>query len=344
MGNEAQVLVTGGTGFIGRYLVRQLLQEGLAVRVLARSEKKAQRLFGDTIQVWRGDLTDSKSLHGVCRGVRTVFHLGGAYSFGPAGRERLWQANVEGTDRIMAEAWAAQVHKVVQVSSCSVLEGKGILTENHVPETLPRSSHYRFSKWQGELVAWRWAKKGLPVVVVNPSSPLGAEDERPTPTGRMILDFLRHRFPFSARTGLNFIQVGELAAGLRVVAQRGVVGERYVISGENVWLSDFLARLGEMTGQAPPRFVLPWGLIAAAGWVGEAAGYFSPLWGERLCRETAAHARGARFFEAGKMRRELGWEPQTPWDTGLLEAVRWFRERALPDVTVDSRLAMARSG
>jgi dihydroflavonol-4-reductase len=195
-------------------------------------------------------------------------------------------------------------------------------------------SHYKRSKWMAERCALEWAGRGLPVIVASPTSPIGAEDELPTPTGRIVADFLNSRFPAVSRTGLNFICVEQCAAGIHAAAQRGRTGARYLIGGSNLWLADFIALLARQSGRAVPRLTAPWPLIAAAGAIGEAAGLFFKT-GERICLETAYYARKVQFFCLAKTRDELGWEAGNTLEPAAQRAIEWFRAnpgpRSLPE-------------
>ncbi len=327
-----EILVTGGCGFIGRHLVRALVAGGARVRVLARSREKAERLFGDAVEICEGDLLRPENVGCACAGVETIYHAGGVYKFGPRHARTMWQANVEGAENVFAAAWKARVGKVVHVSSAGVLCGsrQGI-TERDFPRRPPRFSPYKASKWEAERRALDWASRGLPLAIACPPCPIGAGDESPTPTGRMVLDFIAGRFPFSARTGLNFIGVGDLAAGLIATARHGRDGERYLLGHENLWLDEFFALLADVTNRPAPRLRLPWAVIALAGLVGEAGGRlgFPRAAGSdvRVCLETALKARCVQFFECDKARWELGWQPQRPLRESVAEAVLWFRAR-----------------
>lgn len=344
-----EILVTGGSGFIGRSLVRALAGNGARVRVLARSPEKAERLFsscgdngpGGHVEVCEGDLLSAESVARACTGVETIYHVGGLYKFGPRHARTMWRTNVEGAENVFAAAWKARVEKIVHVSSAGVLcnRNRGPLTERDFPSRAPRFSPYKASKWEAERRALDWAKRGLPLVIACPPCPVGAGDEAPTPTGRMVLDFVTGRFPFSARTGLNFIGVDDLAEGLIAVAARGRTGERYVLGHENLWLDEFLALLADITGQPAPRVRLPWVVIALAGALGEAGAQLGfsrstdtdPKDASRECRvclETALKARCLQFFELDKARWELGWEARRPLRESLVEAVAWFRARS----------------
>ena len=307
MCGSKQILITGGTGFIGRFVVRTLLSRGAKVRLLCRNESKAGRLFGDRVEIVVGDLLEPASCQQACRGMLTVIHLGGLYRFGRRHRVQMEAVNHRGTENMLQAAWDQRVERFVHVSSSSVLESaNGLTTEDDFPRYVAAGQHYRRSKWLGERAALDWARRGFPLVVASPVAPLGPEDETPTPTGQMVLDFLRGRFPFATHTRLNIVHVGELAEGIMAVAERGRPGERYLLGHHDVTLAEFLRLLADCTAQNAPRFCLPWGMIALAGVVGESAG------ADRLCWETALHARRRARYSGRKAAEELGWQPSRP--------------------------------
>jgi dihydroflavonol-4-reductase len=320
MRESRQFLITGGTGFIGRYVACRLLDRGAAVRIFCRAPEKARRLFGNRVEISRGDLRERASVTAAARGCRVIIHLGAAFQFGPKARRAAHQTNVHGTQFLLEAAERHGVERFVYVSSSGVLEGRReLLTEQDYPSHVPHHEPYRRSKWLGELAALAAAQRGLPVTVASPTSPLGEGDEAPTPTGSIVRDYLRGRFPFSARVGLNFIHVGDLADGILAVTDRGRVGERYLLGHHNVWLQEFLAALARATGRRAPRFALPHPAITLAGAIGETFG------SERVCRETAAHARRLQWFDFSKATQELNWNARTPLQTTTEEAVRWFQ-------------------
>jgi dihydroflavonol-4-reductase len=320
MGELTQFLITGGTGFIGRHVAYRLLDRGAAVRVFCRAPEKAQRLFGNRVEISRGDLRDRASVAAAVRGCRVIIHLGATFQFGREARRIAEETNVRGTEHLLEAAEQNSIERFVYVSSSGVLEGgPGLLTERDFPTYVPRYASYRRSKWLGELAALAAAQRGLPVTVASPTCPLGDGDEAPTPTGRMVLDYLRGRFPFGARVGLNFVHVGEAADGILAVADRGRIGERYLLGHYNVWLQEFLQALARATNRRAPRFLLPQPAITVAGAIGEAIG------SGRVCRETAAHARRRQWYDFSKATQELKWNAQTPLQTIADEAVRWFQ-------------------
>ncbi len=312
----AECLVTGGTGFIGRYVVRRLLDRGAKVRVSCRSQAKAHRLFGDAVEI----VTDS-----TCQDIDIVFHLAGVYQFGRRATEEMLAVNVRGTELLLEAAWNARVDRFVHISSSGVLTGSvAPISERDFPEEVSPREPYRCSKWLGERAALAAAARGLPVTIGSPTSPLGAEDEAPTPTGQIVKDFITGRFPFSMRTALNFVDVTELAEGILALAERGRIGERYILGHHNVWLTDFLAILERCAGQPAPRWELPWPVVAVAAGLGEAFG------SSRVCWETAQAARKRRFYDLRKADDELGWHGQMPIETSARVAVAWFQRSSVP--------------
>jgi dihydroflavonol-4-reductase len=332
---SSQILITGATGFIGRRLTCDLVARGQRVRVLARSWRKARDLFGDNVEIIGGDVGDPASLETACRGVGTIYHIAGIYRFGLRHRRELWDTNVEGTENLLRSAAAAGVGKVVHLSSGGVLKKSGLvgatgpvplLDENDFPAEAPRFCSYKSSKWHAEQRALSWARRGLPVVIASTTCPIGAGDETPTPTGQIVRDFLDRRFPFYCRTGLNFIGVGDLSRGLRLAAESGRVGERYLLCGENLWLKEFLDLLACETGLPAPRRALPNALIRVIGCVGDALDFLNPRsTSARVCLETALQAGYRQFFTNGKARDELGWRPIGSMQENIGEAVAWFR-------------------
>jgi len=315
-----QFLITGGTGFIGRHVVRRLLVQGASVRLFCRTPEKARRLFGDQVEIARGDLCDRASIAAAIPGCNTVIHLGAAFQFGRKARRVNDETNVRGTKYLLEAGERSGIQRFVHVSSCGVLEGRhGLLSERDFPSDVGTRESYRRSKWLGEMAALEAARRGVPVTIASPTSPLGEGDEAPTPTGRIVQDYLRGRFPFSARVQLNFIHVADLAEGVLAVAERGQTGERYLLGHHNVWLDEFLRVLARITNRPVPRFTLPQPAITLAGAIGEALG------SERICRETAAHARRRQWFDFSKAAGELGWSARTPMEAIALEAVQWFQ-------------------
>jgi dihydroflavonol-4-reductase len=336
---SSQILITGATGFIGRRLTRDLVTRGHRVRILARSRRKARDLFGDHVETVVGDMSDPASLETACRGIGIIYHIAGIYRFGLRHRRELWNTNVEGTENLLRSAAAAGAERVVHLSSGGVLKKSGVvdpacptgpatpfLDENDFPAEAPRFCSYKSSKWHAERRVLAWARRGLPVVIAGTTCPIGRGDETPTPTGQIIRDFLQRRFPFYCRTGLNFIGIGDLSQGLQLVAESGQAGERYLLSGENLWLKEFLDLLAHETGLPAPRTCLPNALIRLIGCGGEALDLLNPRsTSARVCLETALQAEHVQFFNNARARNELGWRPAASIRENIGEAVAWFR-------------------
>jgi dihydroflavonol-4-reductase len=328
-----QILITGATGFIGRQLARDLAARGEPVRILARDRAKARDLFGDAVEISPGRLEDAAAVARACRGADVVYHIAGSYRFGLRHRRELWRTNVEGTETVLHAAAEAGARRVVHLSSGGVLSRPSpgvsdldLLDETDFPAAAPRFSAYKASKWHAEQRVLDWARRGLSVSIASTTCPIGAGDDLPTSTGRMVLDFLRGHFPFYCRTGLNFVHVADLSRGLRLVAERGRPGERYLLGHENLWLGDFLRLLARETGRPAPEICLPGPLVRLIGCAGEIADLLNPRSrNAHVCLETALQAGRVQFFRCDKARAELGWEPRHSVQRGIRDAVGWFR-------------------
>jgi dihydroflavonol-4-reductase len=334
-----QILITGATGFIGRQLTRDLLAQGAGVRLLARDRRKARALFGDAAEICPGALEDPAAVARACRDVSVIYHIAGSYRFGLRHRHEIWRTNVLGTETLLQAASDAGADRIVHLSSGGVLarpesaRPHTLLDERDFPIHPPGFSAYKASKWEAERRVLAWARRGLPVTIAATTCPLGAGDELPTPTGRMILDFLRGRFPFYCRTGLNFVHLEDLSRGLQLVASDGRPGERYLLSHENLWLKDFLDLLARETGRPAPEICLPAPLVRLVGAIGEAVDFLNPRSRHaRVCLETALQAERVQFFRHDKARVELGWIPHLSVSRGIRDAVAWFQARAEPPV------------
>ena len=256
MFGSMQFLITGGTGFIGRHVVQQLLTQGARVRVFCRTPEKAKRLFGDRVAIVRGDLRDRSSVVAALPGCEAVIHLGAVFQFGRKVRRINEETNVSGTRYLLEAGEQVGLQRFVHVGSCGVLEGHhDLLTERDFPREVDVRESYRRSKWLSEIAALEAAGRGLPVTIASPTSPLGTGNEKPTPTGRIVQDYLLGQFPFGAHVGLNFVHVEDLAEGILAVAERGRTGERYLLGHHNVWLD-------ELGGERPVCVKVrphPWG-------------------------------------------------------------------------------------
>jgi dihydroflavonol-4-reductase len=329
MADPSTALVTGGTGFVGRFVVRALLAEGRKVRLLCRQPAKARALFGENVEVFTGNLLDAASVAAACRGVGLALNLAGLYEFGARHRAAMWATNVAGTEHLLAACASTGVQRIVHCSTAGILTPNGDSPEPpQFPARPPFGCHYKRSKWEGERRSLAWATRGLPVMIASPTALLGAEDERPTPTGRMVVDLLAGRFPACSRTGLNVIAVEDVASGILAIADRGRPGERYLLGNRNLWLAELLHIIAAAAGVKAPRAVVPWAVIALAGLAGEAWGLATGSGNSRLCLETAHFARRRQFFDHTATTAALGWTPRKTIEAAAADAVAWVRQHA----------------
>jgi dihydroflavonol-4-reductase len=319
-------LVTGGTGFVGTHVVRALLAEGRPVRCLVRPGSPRGNLEGLSVEIVEGDLNDPPSLTRALSGVSALYHVAADYRLWTRDPRELYRTNAGGTDNILKAASGARVERIVYTSSVAALGLKedGTSADEATPAERSRIiGHYKKSKYDAERVAEGWAARGLPVVIVNPSTPIGERDIKPTPTGQMIVDFLNRRMPAYVDTGLNLIDVRDVAAGHLLAAEKGRVGERYILGHRNMALKEILDTLAGLTGLPSPTLRLPhWIPLTVAA----ADTALSRLTGRapRVSLESVRMSTHRMFFDAGKAVRELGL-PQTPVEEPLARAVEWFR-------------------
>jgi dihydroflavonol-4-reductase len=325
--------VTGGSGFIGSNLVHELNARGHRVRVLLRPGANTLGLTGADYEPVRGDLADADALRAGLRNCDWCFHVAASYHFWLQDYAPMYAANVEGTRRVIEAAGAAGCSRIVHTSTvgCIGLPRQVNGHANPTDETALTSeaqmfNHYKVSKWRAEQVALEMARKGLPVVIVNPSAPVGPRDVKPTPTGRVIVDFLKGKMPAYLDTGLNWVHVRDVAIGHVLAAEKGRIGERYILgNADGNWsMKQSFSVLEELTGVAGPRMRAPYFVALMAAHAGECIAGFTgrppkaPLAGVRM-------ARYKMYFDPAKAVRELGL-PQTPPRQGLADAVAWFRD------------------
>jgi dihydroflavonol-4-reductase len=333
MQRDAQTLVTGATGFVGSAVAKALRDAGFLVRALVRPGSPRAHIAGLELELVEGDLRDPTSIARAMRGARYVFHVAADYRLWARDKREIYAANVDGTRNIMQEALRAGVERVVYTSSVATLA----LRPNDEPadETRPLSEDqgigaYKRSKIAAErLVEAMVANDGLPAVTVNPSTPIGPRDVKPTPTGRIIVEAACGRIPGFVDTGLNLVHVDDVAEGHLAALRRGAIGERYILGGTNVPFADMLADIARFVGRNPPRLRIP---RAVALPVAYAAEGMARLTG----REPFATVDGIRmsehrmFFTAAKAERELGFRAR-PYRQGLEDAIHWFREAGYLD-------------
>jgi dihydroflavonol-4-reductase len=320
------VLVTGATGFVGSHLTRRLLARGEAVRVLVRRESKPDNLEGLAVERVVGDLTDPASLAKAVAGCRAVFHAAADYRLWAPNPWVLYETNVRGTRGLLRASLAAKVGRVVYTSTVGALgiPANGRPGNEETPAALADMvGHYKRSKFLAEAEARQAAREGLEVVIVNPSTPVGSRDIKPTPTGQMIVDFLKGRMPAYVDTGLNLVDVEDVAEGHLLAWERGRPGQRYILGHQNLAMKEILDLLSRISGVPSPRWRLPW--AAALGLAVVSTGV-SRLTGKppRVPLEAVRMAGKTMFFDSSKAVRELGL-PQTPVEEALRKAVDWFR-------------------
>jgi dihydroflavonol-4-reductase len=319
------VLVTGATGFVGANVARLLAAEGYRVRVLARPASSLKALDGCAVEVARGDILDAVAVAGAIRDCAQVFHVAADYRLWAKDPREIYRNNVDGTRSVLEACARARVERVVYTSSVGTLglpRDGGLGTETTPVRFEDMIGAYKRSKFLAERVAEAYAARGLPVVIVNPSNPIGPWEVRPTPTGQMILDYLLGRMVGTLDTGLNLIHVADVARGHLLAAQRGRVGEKYILGCENRSLTEIFHMLDRITGIRAPRVRVPHALIYLVALVNEGVARATgraprvPLTGVRMARKHM-------YFSADKAVRELGL-PQRPAEPALVEAVDWF--------------------
>jgi len=324
--------VTGASGFIGANLVHELNARGHHVRALLRRDSDVRGLTGADFERVEGDVSDRARLTTAMRGCDWCFHVAASYHLWLRDYAPMYAANVDGTRHVLAAAAQAGCTRIVYTSTVGCIglprEVNGAVTPTDEATPVAEaqmSNHYKLSKWRAEVVARELAAKNLPIIIVNPSAPVGPRDVKPTPTGKVIVDFLNRAMPAYLDTGLNWVHVRDVATGHILAAEKGRVGERYILgNADGNWtMREAFAVLQELTGVPAPRFQVPHALALLAAHVDEAVSRFTgkppkaPLAGVRM-------AKYKMFFNPAKAVRELGL-PQTPPRQALADAVEWFR-------------------
>jgi dihydroflavonol-4-reductase len=315
-------LVTGASGFLGWHVARVLVERGYRVRALARP---GSRVEGLDVEVLSGDLRDAASLERAAAGCGLVFHVAADYRLWAKDPSDLYRSNVDGTRNLLEAARRSGVERVVYTSTVGCI---GVPHDGVGDETMPVSldqmaGDYKRSKFLAEQVALEYAREGFPVVIVNPTAPIGDHDVKPTPTGKIVLDFLNGDMPAFIDTGLNVVDVRDTAEGHLLACERGKPGERYILGSENMTLAQILGKLAAITGRKAPTVRLPYAVAYCAGVCSTA---WAGLTGTppRVPIEAVRMARKKMWVSHEKARRELGFEPG-PAETALRRAVEWFR-------------------
>jgi dihydroflavonol-4-reductase len=324
--------VTGATGFLGSHVARVLAEQGAQLRLLVRPTSDLRNLDGLRADRVAGDLRDRASLEKAISGCDVVFHIAADYRLWVRDPGEMYRSNVEGTRFLLEAARKCGVRRVVYTSSVATMgftSGQNSKNGNVANEQSPVGiddmiGHYKRSKFLAEQVAVEGAKSGVDVVIVNPTTPIGERDIKPTPTGRIVVDFLKRKFPAYVETGLNLVDATECARGHVQALEKGRSGERYILGGENLTLKQILDRLAAITGLKSPTVKLPYFFAFATGVVDEI------VTGRMFGREPRATIDAVRmgrkmmFVSSAKAERELGWRP-VPVDGALRRSVEWFR-------------------
>ena len=322
-----RVFLTGATGFLGSHVARVLSEQGADLRLLVRPTSNLKNLQGLKAETATGDLRDAASLEQAMAGCDTVFHVAADYRLWVRDPAEMYRSNVAGTRAILEAARRNGVRRVVYTSSVATIgfTSDGKPADEDSPVALADMiGHYKRSKFMAEQIALEAGRSGLQVVTVNPTTPVGEQDVKPTPTGRIVLDFLKRKFPAYVETGLNLVDVRECARGHVMALEKGKTGERYVLGGEDLTLKQILDKLGKLTGLPSPSVKLPYIFAFAAGVVDEAitAGLLHRE--PRATVDTVRMGKKKMFASSAKAERELGWK-LVPAEDALRRAVDWFR-------------------
>ncbi len=318
-------LVTGAAGFLGSHVARQLVARGDEVRVLMRPSSSNRAISDLSLEYVTGDLRDADSLDRAMKGVQRVFHVAADYRLWARKPQDIYDSNVGGTKNLLAAAKRAGIEQLIYTSTVATIavdrpELPNEFTDAKLEEMI---GHYKRSKWMAEQEALQAAKEGLPVIVAMPTTPVGPWDWKPTPTGKIILDFLNGKMPGYVETGLNFVGVEECAAGHLLAAEKGKIGERYLLGAENLTLKELLDTLAEITGLAAPTLKIPHGVALGVAYVETG---FSRLLGKepQIPVEGVRIAQHKMVVDASRAQRELGFKPG-PVAAALERAVRWYQ-------------------
>jgi len=322
-----KALVTGATGFIGGAVVRALVKSGLAVRVLARAGADLQNIQNLAVERVEGDLRNPASLRTSLIGCRQLYHVAAHYALWAKDPSIFYDINVTGTKNLLEAARDVGVERIVYCSTIGAIglpPGGGLGTEETPVSLEQMAGHYKRSKYLAEQEVVKLARAGLPVVIVNPSAPVGAGDVKPTPTGQLVVDFMKGRMPAYIETGMNIVDVDDVAAGHLLAMEKGRIGERYILGNKNLMLREVFEIMSRLTGIKAPTIKLPrlaiLPLAYANQWIANLTGH-----PPRVPLEGVKMAKYKMHYDCSKAIRELGI-PLTPPEVALEKAVRWFRD------------------
>lgn len=322
-----RAFITGATGFLGSHVARVLADQGAELRLLVRSTSNQKNLEGLKAEIAIGDLRDPASLERAMAGCDTVFHVAADYRLWVRDPKEMYKSNVEGTRATLDAARKNGVGRLVYTSSVATIgfTSDGSPANEDSPVSLDDMiGHYKRSKFMAEQTALEAGRSGMHVVTVNPTTPVGEQDVKPTPTGRIVVDFLKRKFPAYVETGLNLVDVRECARGHVMALEKGRSGERYILGGENLTLKQILDKLGKITGLPSPKIKLPYLFAFAAGVFGEMVTGRLLHGDPRATVDTVRLGKKKMFASSYKAERELGWKV-VPVEDALQRAVEWFR-------------------
>lgn len=318
-------LVTGASGFLGSHVTRQLVARGESVRVLMRPSSNNRAISDLSLEYVTGDLRDAASLERAMEGVKRVFHVAADYRLWAKNPQDIYDSNVGGTKNLLAAAKKAGIEQLVYTSTVATIAADRPEPPNESTKTKLEEmiGHYKRSKWMAEKEVLQAAKEGFPATVAMPTTPVGPWDWKPTPTGKIVLDFLNGRMPGYVETGLNFVGVEECAAGHLLVSEKGKTGERYLLGAENLTLKELLDTLARITGLRAPGIKIPHGVALSFAYMESA---FSRLVGKepQIPVEGVKIAQHSMFVDCSRAQRELGFQPG-PVAAALERAVRWYQ-------------------
>jgi dihydroflavonol-4-reductase len=334
-------LVTGAAGFLGSHVTRQLVARGEDVRVLLRPSSQNRAIADLPLEYVTGDLRDAASLDRAMKDVRRVFHVAADYRLWARRSREIYDSNVGGTKNVLAAAKRARVEQFIYTSTVATIAVDRPAPPNESADAKLEEmvGHYKRSKWMAEREALNAAKDGLPVIVAMPTTPVGPWDWKPTPTGKLIVDFLNGKMPGYVKTGLNFVGVEECAAGHLLVAEKGKVGQRYLLGGENLTLKQMLDTLARITGLPAPSLKIPHGLALGVAYANT---IFSRLIGREpgIPIEGVKIARHMMFVDCTRAQRELGFKAGSV-AAALERAVRWYEANGYVTARRAKRIAHA---
>jgi len=325
-----KALVTGATGFVGAAVARALLERQWQVRVLARKGSDRRNLRGLEVDVCEGDLNDVDSLRRAAEGCEGLFHVAADYRLGAPDPSQLYRANVDGTRNVLDAARRSGVQRAVYTSSVATIgiPADGTPGDEQSPNSLENMiGHYKRSKYLAEEVAREAARSGMSVVIVSPSTPVGAGDVKPTPTGQLVLDAAAGRMPAYVDTGLNIVHVDDVAHGHLLAYERGKAGERYILGGQDMSLREILGVIAALVGRSPPRLRLPYSVVLPIAYLAEGIAKLSGRSG-RITLEGVRMSRKRMYFSSAKAARDLGYAAR-PAVRAFEDAIRWFRDNGL---------------